>query len=209
MGTAMTLFLLDGPSGTGKTTLVKELLQAFPTQLQFCRRVTTRSPRPGEMESAVRDYDFVTPAEFAALKNAGELALWREFDFGMSYGLPRKRVDQVLNTTHGLALCDLGTAPQARTLWKSCVTILLCTPMAELARRLQARGGLSPDQIAERLANATTVLQSVPDYDYVVINRPPHWALACEQLQWILTRHLTKAIPQPQPAHPPADATPE
>lgn len=176
------LFLLDGPSATGKSTLVRQLLQTCP-QLTFCRRLTTRPPRPGDQE----DYHFVTMEEFRRRQTAGELALSRDFDFGMSYGLPRGPVDEALAAGGSvLALVDLGTAPQARRIWPDCVTILLCAPLSELERRLQERGGHTPEQIAERLGNAVAVLASAPEYDYVVINRPPGPERALRLLQWIV-----------------------
>ncbi|MBT9587474.1 guanylate kinase [bacterium] len=205
----MAVFLLDGPSASGKTTLARALLEKFSGRLQFCRRLCTRCPRPGELDSPLRDYDFVTPEEFAAQKNAGGLAVWREFDFGMSYGLPRLSVERALQQGSVLALVDLGTAPQARQHWPYCIAILLCAPLPELERRLRERGGHSLEQIAERLSNAAAVLPSVVDYDYVVVNRPPHWEHALEQLDWIVSRHLGTVRP-PLPADGRfADAKPE
>jgi guanylate kinase len=205
----MAVFLLDGPSATGKSTLVRELLDHFGDRLQFVRRLTTRSPRPGELESPLRDYDFVSPEEFAAQKEAGQLAMWRDFEFGMSYGLPRRSVDRARQQGSLLALVDLGTAPQARLIWPDCVTVLLCAPLAELERRLRQRGGHTEAQIEERLGNASAVLQRVPEYDYVVVNRPPHWDAALEQLTWIVSRHLARVRPPLPPGHPPAAAAPE
>lgn len=176
------LFLLDGPSATGKSTLVGQLLQACPW-LTFCRRLTTRTPRPGDLE----DYDFVDMEEFRRRQAAGELVLSRDFEFGMSYGLPRRPVDEALQAGGSvLALVDLGTAPQARRIWPDCVTILLCAPLSELERRLRERGGHSPEQIAERLGNAAAALASAPEYDYVVVNRPPGPQRALALLRWIV-----------------------
>ncbi len=176
------LFLLDGPSATGKSTLVSQLLATCP-QLTFCRRLTTRAPRPGDQE----DYEFVHMDEFRRRQQAGELALSRDFEFGMSYGLPRKPVDEALAAGRPvLALVDLGTAPQARAIWPGCVCILLCAPLSELERRLRERGGHSPEQIAERLGNAAAALASAPDYDYVVVNRPPGPERALNLLRWIV-----------------------
>jgi len=186
----MAIFLLDGPSATGKSTLVRALLGHFRDRLHFCRRLTTRKPRPGELEDPFRDYDFVSREEFASQKSSGELVLARDFEFGMSYGLPRAAVERSLEAGSVLALVDLGTAPHARILWPNSLAILLQAPLAELERRLRGRGGHSPEQIAERLQNARQVLSQVPDYDYVVINRPPDWQRALEQLKWIVSRHL-------------------
>lgn len=176
------LFLLDGPSATGKSTLLRQLLQVCP-QLTFCPRLTTRAPRPDDRG----DYEFVTPEEFRRRQAAGELALSRDFEFGMSYGLPRRPVEEALAQGRSvLALVDLGTAPQARAIWPECVTILLCAPLSELERRLRERGGHSAEQIAERLSNAAAVLACAPDYDYVVVNRPPGPERALKLLRYIV-----------------------
>lgn len=176
------IFLLDGPSATGKSTLVRHLLEACP-QLTFCPRLTTRPPRPDDQG----DYEFVSQDEFQRRQAAGELALSRDFDFGMSYGLPRRPVEDALAQGRSvLALVDLGTAPQARSIWPDCVTILLCAPLGELERRLRQRGGHSEEQIAERLGNAAAVLASAPEYDYVVVNRPPGPERALNLLRYIV-----------------------
>ncbi|MFN8610396.1 MAG: guanylate kinase [Vulcanimicrobiota bacterium] len=184
------LFLLDGPSATGKTTLLRQLLASCP-ELTFCRRLTTRPPRAGELDNPTRDYDFVDMAEFRRRQQAGELALSRDFEFGMSYGLPRRDVDEALAGGGSvLALVDLGTAPGAREIWPGCVCILLCAPLSELERRLRGRGGHSDEQIAERLGNAASILARAPDYDYVVVNRPPNCQRALNLLQWIVRQQL-------------------
>lgn len=188
------LLLLDGPSASGKSTLVRGLLERFP-QLHFCRRLTTRSPRPGEERESIRDYDFVSPEEFARRKNQGQLALYREFDFGMSYGLPRDPIDRALSRGQPvLALVDLGTAPQARDLWPDCTTALLCCPLAELEGRLRRRGQHSQEQIRERLDNARAVWDRVTEYDFVLINRDHDQgpATTLEQLSWIVQRALLR-----------------
>lgn len=186
------IVLLDGPSASGKTTLVQGLLTAFPEQLEFCRRLTTRSPRAEEAVSEFRDYDFVSAEQFEAAKQSGRLALYREFEFGMSYGLPLDAVETaLLRKKTVLALVDLGTAPRARELWDDCICILLCSPLDQLEARLRGRGGHTEEQIAERLRNAGEVLRSVPDYDYVVVNRGSQQD-ALEQLRGIVKGRLKR-----------------
>jgi guanylate kinase len=164
------IFLIDGPSGTGKSTLLKRLLASPELNLQYCKRVTTRAPRPDD--AGQPDYDFITQERFSELAARGELAEYRNFLFGMSYGLPRAGVDEVIESgRNALAITNLGTYDQVKAVWPDSFTILLISPVEEIEARLRARGTNTEEQIAERLANAKKALTLAPYYDYVVPNR--------------------------------------
>jgi len=178
------IFLLDGPSGTGKSTLVQRLLAECKDTLEFCPRLTTRAPRGVEP-----DYQFVTPERFEELRAQDAFAAHRSFEFGMSYGLPRAGVETALSHGHDvLALIDLGTLEQARRVWPQAVGIFLISPLDELRQRLVARAMNTSEQIEERLRNAELALKLAPAYDFVVVNRQDRLEQSLDQLRWIVSR---------------------
>lgn len=181
----MALFLLDGPSASGKSRLKDDLLFACP-DLSFCRRVTTR---PARADGSDQDYDFVTPEQFKELETSGELAAWRHFDFQMSYGLARAPVELAERKGQSvLALIDLGTIAQARQCWPHAVGILLLSPLEQLKERLQQRGCHSPAQIEERLRNAQTIWNCRSDYDHWIHNDGA-WSDTLQQMLEILKKY--------------------
>jgi guanylate kinase len=173
------IILLDGPSASGKSRLKRELLQTCP-HMVFCRRITTRPKRDEDSDS---DYDFVSPEEFDVLERSGGLAAWRHFQFGMSYGLPRKPVEQALEQgCTVLALIDLGTVEQAKIAWPRSRAVLLYAPLEQLRQRLEARNGHSQAQIEERLNNAREVWNRRTLYDHVILNHNGKWPETLEQM---------------------------
>ena len=176
------IFVLDGPSGCGKSTIVSRLLAHPELDLRFCRRVTTRPPRALEEE----DYDFVSQDELDAMERAGQLASFRHFKFGMSYGLPRLAVDAAAAQGDVLALTDLGTVDQVKATWPYCVAILIIAPLDDLKSRLESRGSNTAEQIEERLDNARRAFDLVPHYDYVVSNPQGQLDRTVARLAWIL-----------------------
>lgn len=181
----MALFLLDGPSASGKSRLKQEILSVCP-DLHFCRRITTR---PDRADGSDQDYDFVTPEQFKKLEVSGALAAWRHFEFAMSYGLPRAAVEAHEQEGRSvLALIDLGTIAQARQCWPQAVGILLLSPLDQLRERLQRRGCHSPAQIEERLRNAEQIWQRRNDYDHWIDNNGP-WSKTVETMFEIIRRY--------------------
>jgi guanylate kinase len=153
------IFVVTAPSGTGKTTLLKPLMAADP-RLRFSISYTTRPPRPGEVDG--QDYFFVSPAEFRRLRDTGALAEWVE-QFGYGYGTSRAWVQEMVQSGSDLVF-DLDSRG-ARALKQ-----VFPPSLEELARRLQQRGGLAPEELTRRLENGRAELQEVSWYDYLVIN---------------------------------------
>ena len=162
------VFVLSGPSGTGKSTLARDLVRRLPG-LVFAVSHTTRPPRPGERDGV--DYFFVDDRRFDALQAQGGFAEWVQ-TYGHRYGLRRAWLDRQLAAGRDI-LMDLDTtgARAVRSAVPGAVTVLLLPPSAqELARRLRGRHTESASQEDLRLDQARRELARFPEYDYLVVN---------------------------------------
>ena len=166
---AGTLFLLDGASCSGKSTLVDRLTADPTLPIDLIPRCSTRERRPDDQPR--REYLFVSREAFVGLARAGGFIEYRDFQFGMSYGLPwAEAFAPLLDGRHGLAVINLGNVRYVKALVPEAVTILVDAPLATIRQRLIARGVNTPEQIEERLTNAARVEAYRPYYDYVVRN---------------------------------------
>jgi guanylate kinase len=156
------------PSGAGKTSLVRALMEREP-HLRFSTSYTTRPKRPGEVEG--RDYFFVDEAKFREMEAAGEfLEHARVFD--NLYGTSRARVESLLAAGHGVILeIDWQGARQVRAAMPEAASIFILPPgLAELERRLRGRETDSESVIRRRLADATADMSHWAEFGHVVIN---------------------------------------
>lgn len=163
------LFVITAPSGAGKTSLVKALLQDEP-DLQVSTSYTTRAPRPGEQDG--RDYHFVDEAAFAAMQERGEFLECAEVH-GNRYGTSRKVISEMLARGQDLILeIDWQGARQVRALYPDCVGIFILPPsMEELERRLRRRNQDAESVIRRRLANAEAEMAHAEEFKYAIINK--------------------------------------
>ena len=163
-----TLFIISSPSGGGKTSLVKALLEAEPG-VRLSVSHTTRPPRPGEVDG--RAYHFVTPPAFERLLEAGEF-LESAVIYGNRYGTSQKWIERELAAGHDVLLeIDWQGAQQVRRLMRQVVSIFILPPSLEvLEARLKGRGQDSPEAVARRLAAARDEIGHVSEYDYAIIN---------------------------------------
>ena len=163
------LLILSSPSGAGKTTLARRLLAA-DTGLRMSVSVTTRSPRPGEVEGT--DYFFVDKAEFDRRRQAGELLEWAEV-FGASYGTPKAQVlDMIEAGTDVIFDIDWQGARQLkRQLPTDVVRVFILPPDGNaLEQRLRTRKQDSEAVVERRLKAAANEISHWTEYDYVLVN---------------------------------------
>ncbi|MFA5843470.1 MAG: guanylate kinase [Coriobacteriia bacterium] len=162
------LFIISGPSGAGKGTLVKKLLARVP-ELSLSVSATTRTPRPGEVDGV--DYRFLAPGEFDARVGSGDFLEWAEVH-GNRYGTLRSAVEGELALGKTVILeIDPQGAFQVSERMPEAVTVFIVAPSREeLARRIRQRGAETEDQVATRLETAERELSLVGTYDYVVMN---------------------------------------
>jgi guanylate kinase len=162
------LFIVSAPSGGGKTSLVRTVLETEP-EIRLSVSHTTRAPRPGEVNG--RHYHFVSAREFARILEAGEF-LESAVVHGNQYGTSQKWIERELAEDHDVLMVpDWQGAQQVRRLMRQVVTIFILPPSAEvLAARLKGRGQDSAEEVARRLAAARDEVSHVSDYDYVIIN---------------------------------------
>ena len=171
------LIVLSSPSGAGKTTISRMLLDVDP-EITMSVSATTRPKRPGEVEGV--DYDFVTDSEFDRMISDNEFVEWAPV-FGFRYGTPKAPVKAALRDGRDI-LFDIdwqGTQQLKAAMGEDLVSIFLLPPsMAELERRLRARGTDNEEVIADRMARADAEISHWPEYEYVLVNEDTETCLA-------------------------------
>ena len=164
------MLVVSSPSGAGKTSLSRALLACEP-ELTLSVSVTTRPPRPGEVDGV--DYRFVDAARFAAMVEGGELLEHAEV-YGHRYGTPRRPVEEALAGGRDV-LFDIdwqGVQQLRATAGEDMVAVFILPPsVAELERRLRSRAQDSEETVRYRLAQVASDVTHWPEYDYVIVNR--------------------------------------
>ncbi len=163
------LLVMSSPSGAGKTTLSRRLLDS-DRNFTMSVSVTTRPPRPGEVDG--KDYHFIDKSAFARLRDGNGLLEYAEV-FGNFYGSPRKPVEEALGRGRDV-LFDIdwqGTQQLAQAMEDDLVRIFILPPSAEELRlRLIRRAQDSASTVAKRMAQAAGEISHWPEYDYVIVN---------------------------------------
>ena len=164
------LLVVSSPSGAGKTTLARRLLEAEADTLQLSVSVTTRPMRPGETDGV--DYWFVDGARFTQMREGGELLEWAQV-FGNSYGTPRKEVEDAIEAGRDV-LFDVdwqGGRQLAQSMPNDVVRVFILPPSAEvLEARLKSRNQDNAEVIGVRMAQASNEISHWIEYDYVIVN---------------------------------------
>ncbi|MBX5442285.1 MAG: guanylate kinase [Solirubrobacteraceae bacterium] len=185
------VFVITGPSGVGKGTLIRALLQRVP-QLELSVSATTRRPRPGETQGV--DYHFLSEEEFARLVGEGAFVEWAEYS-GRRYGTLRTELEDRVKAGRPVVLeIEVQGARQVRETVPDAVQIFIAPPSPETLRlRLVGRGTDSPEEIERRLVVALDELAAREEFPYVVVN--DRLEEAVERLVAIVRGHLGESVP--------------
>jgi len=164
------LLVLSSPSGAGKTTITRALIE-HDGQLGISVSATTRPQRPGEIDGV--HYHFVDGARFEAMIEAGEL-LEHAHVFGHRYGTPRGPVEAVLSAGRDI-VTDVdwqGTQQLKESVRDDLVSVFVLPPtLSALEERLRARAQDAAEVVARRMAKSSDEMSHWPEYDYVIVNR--------------------------------------
>ena len=176
------VFIVSAPSGAGKTSLVRVLLDADP-QVKLSVSYTTRAPRPGEIEG--QHYHFVDLTAFMVMLNRGDFLESAEV-YGNRYGTSQRWIEtQLAQGVDILLEIDWQGALQVRRLMPQAISIFILPPsMGALKARLSTRGQDAEEVIARRVAAAREDMSHVSEFDYVIIN--DDFATAASELQAVV-----------------------
>jgi guanylate kinase len=188
------VFVVTGPSGAGKGTLVRALLDRFE-ELELAVSATTRARRPGETNGV--EYWFYSEDEFERLVQEGDFLEHVEFA-GHRYGTLRSEVDRISAGGHCAVLeLEIEGALLARDALEGAVAIFVTAPIEVLERRLRARATESTGEIQERLDIARGQLEHAGDFDHVVAN--DDLPTAVEAISAVVARALENHVYHARP----------
>ena len=183
------LMVLSSPSGAGKTTLARRLVEA-DAEIAMSVSVTTRPPRPGETDG--RDYHFIDDKRFVRMREGGELLEWARV-FDNFYGTPRAPVEAAIKSGRDI-LFDIdwqGAQQLSEKMKHDVVRVFILPPsVTALERRLQTRAQDSVEVVRRRMEAASAEISHWPEYDYVIVNADIDGSLA--GLKAILTAERLK-----------------
>ena len=164
------LVIFSAPSGSGKTTIVRELLKRFP-QFEFSISATSRAPRGVEQNGV--DYYFLTQEEFAAKVATDSFVEWEEVYAGTCYGTLKSEMERIWSKGNVIIFdVDVMGGINLKRLFgeDACSVFIMPPSVEELERRLRGRGTDSEEVILKRIAKADFELTKAPDFDHVVVN---------------------------------------
>lgn len=164
------VIIFSAPSGSGKTTIVRQLLERYP-QVEFSVSATSRAPRGTERDGV--DYYFLTPEEFRQAVSENRFVEWEEVYQGTCYGTLRSELERIWQKGHVIAFdVDVIGGINLKRLFgdDACSVFVMPPSIGELRRRLESRGTDAPEVIDRRVAKAEFELTKAPEFDHVVVN---------------------------------------
>ena len=178
------LIVMSGPSGVGKSTIVKHVMELHPN-LRFSVSATTREPRPSETDGV--NYYFVSRERFEEMIRNDELLEHAEY-VGNCYGTPAKPIDEALELGYDILLdIEVQGAMQVKLRRPDATFVFIAAPsFAELERRLTGRGDTAPEKIAKRLDTARNEYKVAQHYDYLIISETDQSEKAAHELHSII-----------------------
>ena len=187
------VFVITGPSGVGKGTLIRGLMERLP-ELQLSVSATTRAPRAGERDGV--DYHFLSDEEFDRRVANGEFVEHAGYS-GHKYGTLRSELERRMAEAAGVVLeIEVQGARQIRAAMPEAVQVFIAPPSVEALRaRLVGRGTDAPADVEARLATALEELEAEKEFEYVVVN--DRLEQATEELAEIVRRELRRPLDSP------------
>ncbi len=185
-----TLVVISGPAGSGKGTVLGELMEMHPNYV-FSVSATTRSPRPGEIDG--KHYFFITRGEFERRVAEGDFLEHAEY-VGNCYGTLRPFVEEMLSKGKNVLLdIEVNGAMQVREKFPEALLIFLTPPdYTTLAKRLRGRHTETEEIIEKRLAASLTELEKACEYDYLVVNCDGRARVAADEIDRMVTTRPAK-----------------
>lgn len=192
MGQKGTLYVISAPSGTGKSTLIRALMERVGG-LAFSVSHTTRKPRPGEANG--RDYHFVSEETFRQMVERDEFLEWAEVHKNL-YGTSQKEVQDRLDRGIDVILdIDVQGFDQVKRHMPHAASIFILPPsVEEIGRRLRARNKDTAEVIETRLVNAVEEMKRAQEYDCRIIN--DEFPAALKELETVVLAHRKSARPE-------------
>ena len=182
--------LFSAPSGSGKTTIIREILKRFDC-FEFSISATSRLPREGEQDGV--DYYFLTPEEFERRVNDGQFLEWEEVYAGTRYGTLKSEIDRIWDNGHVIIFdVDVNGGMNIKKYFGSDALALFVMPpsIEVLEMRLRNRGTESEDAITKRLARSAAELQMSDQFDMTIVN--DDLPRAVDETQRVINNYLSR-----------------